>query len=346
MSVPSEVVEPLERGGFPRWTDHSKPKKRIDSDGNLSYEILSLRAFALSIRFHPRHIPKTLEAAMTKHVAGQWALKLLRLTLVFLLIAGTVDLLVVTLRSLIDRVSWTSRPAGEVLREPVSEHLIKLPDTGSPGDSVPYRDLKDAGSLADKKLLLHIRPDGLTARYEISLNRNHPLLELIQSGLPAGDMSGFIKETMGEILVLGQSLEFEPAQVIVLPNEPLARVVTDSRKFDPASQDYQIFLRSPRVLLPIEATGTEVVFETEQAAVWSRTELLASKTAERTVFVLPPDRGDFSCGITMSQWTPREKIAAKPLADLINRGFTPLPASALLGQTAPIQTGPTGFRME
>ena len=256
-----------------------------------------------------------------------WVFKLWRLTLLLLFLVGTVDLLFITTRSLISKVavrdSWSNRSWREVLREPLARHAEPpLPDV-SPVE--PYRDLdlRAASPLTDLRLVLQVRPDGVVARYEIDLDRQHPLLAVVQSGQPAKNPALLLKYLCGEVQIDGRSLEYGPADVVIPENQSTARLIFTSRRFDPMSRSFEIVKQSPAIVLPL-ATGEMVVtFETEQARVWSETDLLAVKTSERTVLRLPVERRSFAAGVTMLEWTRQEGAAAERLAALINRVYDP-----------------------
>ncbi|MFM8395937.1 MAG: hypothetical protein ACKOB4_18615, partial [Acidobacteriota bacterium] len=208
------------------------------------------------------------------------------------------------------------------LREPLAEHVeMPLPEP-RPAEPPRELDFREAGPLADLRLTLQLKPDGVTARYEIDLDRHHPLLAAVQAGGLATNADRFVKSLCGEMRIDGRSLKYLPPDVYIPENQPTARIVITSRRFDPGTDSYDILMQSPAIVLPL-ATGTmPVTFETDQAKVWSETDLLAVKTSERTVLVLPAERRNFAAGVTMSQWTPRE-AAAERLASLINRVYYP-----------------------
>lgn len=271
---------------------------------------------------------------MTRGTRRQWGFKLLRLTLLFLLIVGTVDLLVVTSESLLRKVisppSWSNRSWREVLREPVAEHKEMPPRLAPQAEPDDDLDFSNAGPISDQRLSFQIRPDGMTARYEIELDRHHPLLIEVQSGRFADNMNLLVKHLCGEIRVNEQSLEYYPADVVVPENQNTARIAILSRKVDPHRQKFGIYIYSPKILLPMAASGMTVVFETEQAKVWSETELLAFKTAERTAFVLPAERRSVGFVITLSQWTVQAEAAKERLVAIINRSYDPPVADPLM----------------
>ncbi len=268
---------------------------------------------------------------MAKRTAGYWVSKLLRLSILFLLIVGAVDILVITQRSFNRAIFSSDRPPSEALQAPVSDYSIKPPLAPEQYDPFQYLGLAAAGPITDKKLSFEVKPAGVIARYDVSLPKDHVLLRAIQSGLDTTYSNLLVKDILGEVKLNTESLKFNTPEVVILENDPQGRFSVTSRNYIPQSQSIVVEIPKPAKHPPIESQPLSVGINTDQAQVWSGSSdnIPVLKTAERTLFVIQPGQPYFSFGIYLPNWTapveaPRE-TAEVTLADLINQSIR-LPA--------------------
>lgn len=221
--------------------------------------------------------------SVKKSLARYWVWKILRLTLLLLLILVLVDILMsgsVTGLMMFN----SSRSIRDTLKEPISSHLIPPRVHYDPYDRLKENPEASQKAIHNKILTLDVRPDGLIARHEVYLPKDHPLFVIVQSRDGAKNKDDLVKDVLGPVRVQGTAIEFYEPETVVPDNDANGHIYMLSHSFTPTDKDYSVEIELPGKGLNLQIEKQEVLIKTSNAQVWSESETIPIlKTNERTV---------------------------------------------------------------
>lgn len=279
---------------------------------------------------------------MANRPLRSWFGKILRLVVVFLLLAGLIDVLVVAGRHA-GRLFRQEKPAKEILNAKISDHTIpERPTPGSSSSAGPYDRLIGDPDTHNKPVLketLHIdvTPERIYAVYDVYLGKDHPLFEVVQTAYGARNFNALVTDVLGRVEVGGNALEFYPATTSISPDDPNAHFYVTSKPIKPTRHNYWVDINYPHKAFNLRFEKREVVVKTKDAQIWSEYNSTPySKTTDLTVFTREANPNEssfyiyFPDDVKIEPEPPPEPPPRPTLGNLLSRSINPPGLGTLL----------------
>jgi len=249
--------------------------------------------------------------------------KIIRLTVLIVVLVALTDLMVLTFSSFILVAGNPFSPYfldKWVLLSPISSRSHTRP--AEPDDD-PYKSLLSSDPqitnypIKHKKLVFDATPERVSASYEIILSKEHPLLKkaLSREGLLNG--ISLVRAALGGININNTQLKFGSPDVLIKEGDENGQIIVKSDPIESkGSNEFytEVNPASSPKLLPVESY--EVVFNTKDIQVTSNELYPINRSAENTRYTLAPEIAYASFYLHSGE-VNNEKINQRTLAELI-----------------------------
>ena len=234
-------------------------------------------------------VPSANSENVNKNAVRKWTWTIVRLVVLAFLITGVVDVIMVAGKVFLRTIR--SPNPDSVLTKPITNYV----QPANFSYTSVYGLLDGEPALATtaiiyKRLQIDVDGEGLTATYDLYLPKNHPLFSLVDVNNGNPEVQKLVDEVLGGLSVSRDSLRFNHLETAIVESDINAHILVKSEKIKPKPNPYQVFVHAKQRGLPLAIERKEVQVFTRDVTVHSAIVSPVSKTADKTVYVIPADQ--------------------------------------------------------